>query len=85
MRVDKSSFATFLITCFISGVFPVDDSDVFRALFAVVVPVGDWNSIFIDVVNFVVGVAEGVGASVVSQVLVVHVICWYGVVRVECC
>ena len=67
----------------VGGVFPVDDGDVFRDFFAVVVAVGDCYSSFEEVVNFAVGVGEGEGVSVADQLFDGEVNCWFGEVRVE--
>jgi hypothetical protein len=62
----------------VGGVFPVDDGDVFGDFFAVVVAVGDFYSIFEEVVNFAVGVGEGEGVSVADEFVNGEVNCWFG-------
>jgi hypothetical protein len=51
----------------VGGGLPVDDGDVFGNVFAVVVAVGDFYSIFEAIVNFPVGAGEGEGASVAGE------------------
>lgn len=67
----------------VDGGLPVDNSDVFGNVFAVVVAVGDFYCIFEAIVNFPVGAGESEGASFAGEFFDGEGDRLFGEVRVE--